>query len=329
MNRRSAIQRAAATVVAFSTADAVFAQQEPWRPSRPITMFVPGAPGSGVDILARELGDRLGAVLKQQVIVENKPGGSGAIATKAAVRAPADGQALLYTNAGNTVMAASLVKTLPYDVLHDLVPVAQTVSGGIFLLSSNDFPAKNLTELVRYVKANPGKFSYGTSGIGSVGHLTMEWLKRKTGMDIAHVPYRQAPQLLTELAAGTLKLGWIDPAAPLAFIETHKVRPIAVTGATRLPHSPSVPTMGEQGYPFETVGWFGVFAPKGTPAQIVQTLAGEINRIQAQPDMVARITSLNVSPPTVNTPEQFGRVVTADFQTWKRIVADAGIKLDN
>lgn len=327
MNRRIAIARSAACLAAIATAGSALAQ-DPW-PSRPITMVLPASAGSGTDLMARELANRLGAALKQPVVVDNKPGASGIIGTQAVVKAPADGYTILYTNGTNAVMAPALLKSMPYDVRKDLVPVSQTAVGGVFLLVSNDFPATNLSELIQVVKANPGKFTYGSWAIGSSGHLTMEWLKRQTGMQITHVPYRQVPQLLTEMMSGTLKIGWADPAAPIPFIESGKIRAIAVTGGVRLPRTPSVATLGEQGHAFETVGWFGVFAPSGTPKHIVQRLNEEINKIQAQPDMVARVKSMNIATPSSQTPDQFRTIVANDLQVWKKIVTDAAITVEN
>jgi tripartite-type tricarboxylate transporter receptor subunit TctC len=327
MNRRTALKQTAATLAALATGDAVLAQGD-W-PTRPITMIVPAAAGSGTDLMARELATRLGAALKQPVIVEDKAGASGVIGTHAVVRAAPDGYTILYTNGTNTVMAPALLKTLPYDVQRDLAPIAQTAVGGVILLVNNDVPAKNVQELVQYIKANPRKLTYGSWAVGSSGHLTMEWLKKQAGLEIEHVPYKATPQLLTDLVAGTLKIGWTDPAAPVPFIESGKVRPIAVTGAHRLPRTPNVPTMGEQGFPFDSVGWFGVFAPAGTPKQIVQRLSEEINRIQSQPEMVARVAALNIAAPPVRSPDQFRAIIAQDLKLWKQIVADAHISVDN
>lgn len=326
MNRRSAIKRTAISMAAFAAAPMLRAEN--W-PARPITMVLPASAGSGTDLMARELANRLSIVLKQPVVVDNKPGASGIIGTQQVVRAVPDGYTILYTNGTNTVMAPALLKTMPYDVQRDLQPVAQTAVGGVFLLASNDLPAKNLQELIAYVKANPRKLGYGSWAVGSSGHLTMEWLKRQTGMEIEHVPYRQVPQLLTDLVSGQLKIGWADPAAPLPFIESGRIRAIAVTGKARLPRSPNVPTLGEQGHAFDSVGWFGVFAPQGTPKAILQRLNEEIVRIQEQPEMAARSASMNVGVPTIKTPEQFRDVVARDLQLWKKIVTDANITVEN
>ena len=328
MNRRHALKRSAASIAMLAMGDAVFAQSGGW-PSRPITMVVPASAGSGTDLLAREVANRLGAALKQAVIVDNKPGASGVVGTQAVVRAAPDGYTLLYTNGSNTVMAPALVKSLPYDVQRDLQPIAQSVTGGVILSVNPDFPARNLAELIQHVKANPGKYTYGSWAVGSSGHLMMEWLKRQTGMQITHVPYKQVTQLLTELSTGVLPIGWTDPVSPLPFIDSGKVRGVAVSGTVRLPRTPSLPTMGEQGHNFEAVGWFGVFAPAGTPKALAQRLSDEINRIHALPEMAAKVEVLNVGQPKAKTPEEFRSIIAHDLQTWKKIVGDTGITLDN
>ena len=319
---------AAAVAAALLFSCAAWAQGDAW-PSRPITLVTASSAGSGTDLLARELAQRLGAELRQPVVVDNKPGGSGVIGTQAVVRAASDGYTLLYTTGSNTVMAPALIKSLPYDVTKDLAPVAQTVEGGVILHVSNDMPVKNLPELVQLVKSNPGKYSYGTWGVGSSGHLTMEWLKRKTGMEMPLVAYKQSSQLLTELATGTLKIGFTDPGAPLPFIETKRLRSIAVTGIVRLPRTPDIPTFQEQGYDFEPVGWFGVLAPAHTPALIVERLGALITRIQNQPDMVKKVAALNVQAAQAKSPAAFQAVILRDLKMWKQIVVDTGITVDN
>lgn len=322
------MKRVAALATLWTAAVAQAQPADAW-PSRPITLIVPASAGSGSDLMAREMAHRLGQALKQSIIVDNKPGGSGVVGTNAVVRAAPDGYTLLYTNGSFTVMAPALLKSVPYDVARDLVPIAQTAVGGVLLLVNKDFPARNLRELVDYVKAHPGGLTYGSWAVGSSGHLIMEWLKKQTSMQIAHVPYRQVPQLLTELSTGVLQIGWADPSAPVPFIESGKIRGIAISGNTRVSRTPNIATMGEQGFPFDSVGWFGMFAPAGTPAAIVERLTAEVNRIQAMPDTAAKMAAMNFEPPPVKTSAQFRSIVLKDLQTWKKLVTDAGITLDN
>ena len=297
-------------------------------PAKPIQMIVAGSAGSGTDLMARAMGQRLGAALNQTVIVENRPGASGAIAATAVVKAPADGHTLLYTNGSFAVMAPALLKTLPYDITRDLVPVAQTAVGGVLLLVNPDVPAKNLRELVDHVKANPDKYSYGSWAVGSSGHLIMEWLKQQTGMKMGHVAYQSVPRLLTELASGVLQIAWADPSAPLPFLRSGKVRGIAISGNVRVPGTPDIATMGEQGFPFDAVGWFGVFAPAATPAAVVRRLNEEINRFQAAAETQSLMARMNFEPPPVKSAAQFRDIVGNDLKTWKKIVTDSNIKTE-
>jgi tripartite-type tricarboxylate transporter receptor subunit TctC len=297
-------------------------------PSRPIKLIVPSSPGAGSDLLARAMADRLGAALRQQVIVDNKPGGNGLIATRAVISAPADGYTLLYSSASATVMLAAVKPDLGIDFTRDLIPVAVTVLGGVFLLVSPDFPAKNLQELIAAVKSHPDRYTYGSWGIGSNGHLTMEWLKNRTGMQIAHVPYKTMSTILTELSTGILPVGWTDPVSSVSFIQAGKVRAIAVNGSARTPQLPDLPTMGEQGYPFPALGWQGIFAPAGTPPAITGRLHDEVNRIQATAQLKTLMVRMNTEPPPIWTSQQFRELIVRDLQEWKKIARDANVTLD-
>lgn len=324
------IRRRLAATAALSPLAAALptAAQEAW-PARPIRLLIPSAAGAGSDQLARIMAERLGAALKQQIIADNRPGGNGTIATTAMIKAAPDGYTLLYTNGSFTVMLAALQSDLPFDVLRDLVPVAITVIGGVVLLVNPNVPAKNLAELVELVKAAPDRYgTYGSWSVGSNGHLTMEWLKNRTGMKIAHVPYKGIPSLLTELMSGVLQIGWSDPISPVQFIKAGKLRAIAVNGGVRIPQLPDLATFGEQGHPFPAVGWQGIFAPPGTPQAIVSRLNAEINRIQASPDLQALMTRMNVEPPPIWSTEQFRDMIRNDLQVWKKIVVDGKITMD-
>lgn len=326
--RHTVIRRAGALITCLAGllhgAPALAQNGDTW-PNRPITMVVPTAAGAGTDLLARELASALSEALRQNVVVDNRPGASGVPATAAVVRAAPNGYTLLYTNGSFAVMAPALLKDVPFDVTRDIVPIAQTAVGGVLLLANKDFPARNLRELVDYARANPG-LTYGTWGIGSSGHLVMEWLKRQAGVDMVHVPYRQTPQLLGELSSGVLRVGWADPGSPVPFIESGRIRGIAISGNVRVPRTPDIATMGEQGYPFDAVGWFGLFAPAGIPAAIVERLSAEVNRFQRRPEVATRMAALNFEPPPVKTPAQFKAIVQNDYQMWRKIVQDAGIK---
>lgn len=295
-------------------------------PSRPIRFVIPSAPGTGSDLVGRAIAERLSAALKQPVIMDNKPGGSGLIATRNVMSAPADGHTLLYTNASFTVVVAAMKPDLGIDFTKDLTPVALTAVGGVFLLVNPSFPAQNLQELIALVKAHPNKYTYGSWGVGSNGHLTMEWLKRQTGMQIDHVPYKAMGTILTELSTGILQVGWTDPVSSVPFIQTGRVRAIAVNGTVRTPQLPNLPTMGEQGHPFRPLGWHGIFAPAGTPPAVVERIHTEVNRVLATPELQALMARMNLEPTPIWTSEQFRAMMARDLEDWKKIVTDANIK---
>lgn len=303
------------------------AQDGAW-PSRPIQMIVASSAGSGTDALARVMAQRLSVALKQPVVVDNRPGAGGVIGTSAVIKAPADGYTILYTTATNMVIAPAVLKTIPYDPKKSLVPIAETAEGGVMLLVNSDLPVHSLPDLVKLLKANPDKYTYGTWSAGSSGQLMMEWLKKQTGMVTAHVPYRTSNQLLTDLSAGVLTIGWTDPGAPVPFLRSGKVRAIAIAGNSRAPQFPDVKTMTEQGYKFDAVGWFGMFAPAGTDPAIVKRLADEVNKVQKSPELATMMHTMNFAPPPVKTTVQFGDIVGRDMQVWAKIAADAGIRLD-
>ncbi|TSH90744.1 tripartite tricarboxylate transporter substrate binding protein [Verticiella sediminum] len=288
-------------------------------------MIVSSSAGSGPDALARALATPLSTALGKPVIVDNRPGASGTIGIQAVTRAPNDGYTLLYSTASSTVVWPSVGESVPFDVTKDLVPVAKTAAGGVFLVVGSEVPAKSLDELVGLMKADPGQFSYGSWGNGSTGHLMMEWLKGETGMQVPHVAYRSTTQMLTELASGVLNVGWTDPSALIPFVRAGKVRALAISGDERAPQLPDVPTLAESGFAFDQVGWFGIFAPAGTDPDIVKRLNLEINKIQGSEKMRELMTNLNFAAPPQKTPEEFKEIIEHDLASWSRIVTDAGL----
>ena len=307
---------------------AAHAQSTDTWPSRHITLVVASGPGSGVDIAAREMAQKISIALKQPVVVDNKPGGSGMLAGGTVARAKADGYTLLYSNASFVAVAPAVLKSMSYDPVKDLTPIAQTAAGGILLLVNKDVPANNLKELVTLIKANPDKYSYGTWGNGSSGQLTMEWLKRQAGLKIAHIPYKTTPQIMNDLVSGVLQVGWSDPGTPVPMIESKQLKGIAVSGNVRVPRTASIATMGEQGHGFDAVGWFGVFGPANLPKAITDRLNTEINKVQKSPEMAKRMEGWNLEPPPAKTPEEFKAIIARDVKLWTSIAKDANISED-
>jgi tripartite-type tricarboxylate transporter receptor subunit TctC len=281
-----------------------------------------------VDIAAREMAQKISVALKQPVVVDNKPGGSGMLAGGTVARAKADGYTLLYSNASFVAVAPAVLKNMSYDPIKDLTPIAQTAAGGILLLVNKDVPANNLKELVALVKANPDKYSYGTWGNGSSGQLTMEWLKKQAGLKIAHIPYKTTPQIMNDLASGVLQVGWSDPGTPVPMIESKQIKGIAVSGNVRVPRTANIATMGEQGHGFDAVGWFGVFGPANLPKQITERLNAEINKVQKSPEMTKRMEGWNLEPPPAKTTEEFKAIIARDVKLWTSIAKDANISED-
>jgi tripartite-type tricarboxylate transporter receptor subunit TctC len=281
-----------------------------------------------VDIAAREMAQKISVALKQPVVVDNKPGGSGMLAGGTVARAKADGYTLLYSNASFVAVAPAVLKNMSYDPIKDLTPIAQTAAGGILLLANKDVPANNLKELVALVKANPDKYSYGTWGNGSSGQLTMEWLKKQAGLKIAHIPYKTTPQIMNDLASGVLQVGWSDPGTPVPMIESKQIKGIAVSGNVRVPRTANIATMGEQGHGFDAVGWFGVFGPANLPKQITERLNAEINKVQKSPEMTKRMEGWNLEPPPAKTTEEFKAIIARDVKLWTSIAKDANISED-
>lgn len=295
--------------------------QDTW-PTKPLRVVVAGGAGGGGDLLMRMIGQQLSVSLKQPVIIDNKPGGSGALATRDVMAQPADGHTLLFTPAAYTVMAQAMPKKPPYDVLKDLTPVAQVGAGGVYLVTSADFPADNMKAFVAHIKANPDKYNYASFGIGSSGHLVMAALENQTGMKLNHVPYKAMTAILTDLQNGTVKIAFVDTTSSTQLIKAGKIKAMGVSGTARTVALPDIPTMTEQGFRFNTDGWYGLFAPRGLPTAIASKLNKEVNRILVSPDLSARFLQLNLSNPPLKTPEQFAQTLREDLKAWSKIVED-------
>lgn len=298
-------------------------------PSRPVKVIVPGGAGAILDALARQLYNRLQDTLGQPFVIDNRPGANGLIGSAAVKNAAPDGYTILHSTASSMVMSEALNPSLSVKTLKDLEPVALSSVGGVLLVVHPSVPAKTLPELVELVRSNPQKYgSYGSWGVGSNGHLTMEWIKQRTGMQINHVPYKTAPALLTDIIGGVIPIGWIDVVSPLAFLAQGKLRGIALTGTVRSPKLPDVKTLSEQGYPFTAAGWQGVFAPKGTPAAIIERLHNAINQAQTQPSFRDTLLQSNIPPAQAVSRQAFVQTIEADLATWRKVVVDGNISAD-
>lgn len=297
-------------------------------PTKPIRIVAAGAPGGGMDLLGRLIGEQMRQSLKQSIIIDNKPGGNGMLAANSVLSAAPDGYTLLLTASSFTVMAQAIPKKLPIDVTKDLVAVSQIGAGGTFLAVSADFPAKDMKEFVNLVKSQPDKYAYATFGIGSSGHLVMKALENQTGMRLTHVPYKGMQQIIGDLTSGIVKIAFVDTTASVPMLKAGKIRALAVSGSSRMPATPEIPTMTEQGFKFDADGWYAVFAPKGTPAAIANVLNKAVADALAAPDLQSRFLQFNMANPPRKTPEQFAQTIRDDLKVWTKIVQDNQITLE-
>lgn len=314
-----------AAMVVLSASSVAWGQGTGRWPDRPVRLIVASAAAGGTDALARVLAEQLGTVFGKPFVVENKPGANGLIASETVANAKSDGYTLLFTYAGAMVVNPSLY-TRAQDPLKSFEPIAQVGSFGNLLVASPKVRVHNLKELIDYAKQRPGQLSYGSWGIGSGGHLTMETFLKKTNLSMTHAPYKGTAAVATDLQSGTLPVGWVDVSSQIGLVKAGRLVPLAVSGTTRMPQFPDVPTMGEQGYPFPTTSWYGMFAPAGTPKALVDRLNQEVLRAIATPAIRERLTALNLPVAPTLTPVQFRKVVADDTLAWRRIVQATGLK---
>jgi len=294
-------------------------------PSQSIRLIVPFAAGGAVGAVARVLGTPLSTWLGQSVVIDNRGGAGGIIGMEAVAKSPADGYTLLLAHSGLTYMPG-LYSKLPFDPLKDFDGVITAVSGTYVLAVSNDAPFKTIPELIAYAKANPGKLSYGSAGIGSTLHLAAEFFKRAAGIDIIHVPYRGAAQATTDLVGGQVQMMFGPVVAVLPLAQSGKVRALAVTSAKRSALAPELPTMIESGVPgFEVTGWYGLAAPAGTPKAVIERLNAETNRALQSSDIIEQFRVQGYEP-IGGTPEAMNAQIKSDTAQWTKIIRDAGIQ---
>ncbi|MCD0504913.1 Bug family tripartite tricarboxylate transporter substrate binding protein [Bordetella petrii] len=294
-------------------------------PDRPIRLVVPFTAGGQLDYIARLVSDPLGRELGQNIIVENVGGGGGSIGGAKVANAPADGYTLLEYG-GNFPISKHLTPKLSFDPIGDFVPVGGISLSPHVILVNSSVPIHNMEELVAYSRANPGKLSYGSPGVGTSMHLTFEAVKQHFGIDALHVPYRGGSNMINDLAGGQVGVGIIAVAPAMAFIEGGKVRPIAVTSAERAPSLPQIPTVAEAGYPgFESGSWGGIAVPKGTPPEIVSKLNQALVRAVNQPDVQKALQSQSFKS-IAGTPAQFGQLIEDESNRYGPLIDQLGLR---
>lgn len=297
-------------------------------PSKPIRIVVPSAPGDGSDLIARAIGQKLTEAWGQPVVVDNRLGAGGRIGSEVAAKAAPDGYTWIMANAGSHGINQAIYTNLPFDVERDFAPITQIMRAPNVLVVSPSVGVDTIQQFIALLKKNPGKFSYGSGGNGSSAHMSAELFKMMAGVDLVHVPYKGATPALTDLIAGQIAmfLGNLPPAIP--FIHNGQVKALAVTSLKRSPQLPNVPTLDEAGLTgFETIAWFGLLAPAGTPKDIIEKTRAEIARIVALPDIRERIVALG-GEPVANRPEEFAAIIHNDVVKWKKVAAAAHVKVD-
>ncbi|TCH98275.1 tripartite tricarboxylate transporter substrate binding protein [Roseococcus sp. SYP-B2431] len=301
--------------------------QGPEWPARSIRLISPFPPGGAADLLARILAEELTTTLRQSVVVENRTGAGGSVGTEAAVRSPADGYTLVMGSTGPNAINPSLIR-LPYDPERDLIPVASVAAVASVLVVHPALQARTLGDVLRLARAEPGKMSYGSSGIGSAQHLFMELLKQQAEVDIVHIPYRGTGPAMVDTVGGRLDMMFDTTPTALPHIRDGRVRAIAVTSAQRDPALPDVPTIAESGVTgYEALGWYGLLAPAATPLPIVDRLNREVNQLLARPGFVEKLAAQGVAP-RGGTRQDFAAFIARDRARWAEVIRRGNIRAD-
>jgi len=295
-------------------------------PTRPVRLIVGFAPGGTTDITARLIGQWLSERLGQQFVIENRTGAATNIATEAVVRAPADGYTLLLVTASNAINA-TLYDKLSFNFIRDIAPVAGVIRYPLVMQVNPSFPAKTVPEFISYVKSNPGKISYGSGGIGTSIHVASELFKMMAGVDMIHVPYRGGAPAMTDLMAGQVQVVFNPVPESMEFIRAGKLRPLAVTTATRSEVLPDVPTVGDFVPGYEASALQGIGAPKNTPADIVNKLNKEINAGLVDPKLKARFADLGAAV-FPGSPSDFAKFIVTETEKWAKVIKFSGAKAD-
>ena len=297
-------------------------------PGRPIKLVVSYPPGALTDLLARAIGDRLGAALKQPVIIDNKPGAGTLIGAEFVAKAPPDGYTLLVATSTTLGISPALYKPSPIDPIKDFAPISQVGSVNFFLIANPGFPAKNVNEMIEAIKRNPGKYNYASVGSGSPHHLFMEALKTEFGLEIQHVPYKGTPAALTDLLAGNIQVMFSDATIAVPNIKAGKVVALGTSAAKQTLLLPSVPPIANSVPGFDWEAWQGIVAPAGTPKDIVARLADELQKIEASPEFKEQLFKFGMDPLPPQTPEQFAATIKAEQPRWAKAIKDSGAKVD-
>ncbi|HET7596884.1 MAG TPA: tripartite tricarboxylate transporter substrate binding protein [Burkholderiales bacterium] len=293
-------------------------------PSRPIRIIAPSGAGGPVDVICRTVSQALSDVLGQQIVVDNRVGAAGLIGTEIVAKAPPDGYTLLFGFSGPLAIVPNLNPNTPYDPLKDLVPISQVAAAPYVLLVHPSVPAKTVKQLVALAKSRPGKLNFSSGGTGVGIHMAGELFKLAAGVNIVHVPYKGAAPAMTALMAGEVDMMFNGLSPALPHIRTGKLRALAVGGEQRSPLLPELPTVKESGFDFNTTGWYGVVAPKGTPPAVVNALYKGLQQALNSPQLKAQFTKLAVES-VGSSPQEFSGLIAGELQKWAKVIKAAGL----
>ena len=295
-------------------------------PAKPIRLIIPFPPGGATDIFGRVLAQKLGELIGQSVVIENRPGAGGVIGSEMAAKATPDGYTILLATTSTHSIGPALNPKMPYDARKDFAPVIHLADATNILIASPTLPVNSLKELIAYAKANPGKLNFGSSGNGTIVHLTGEQFKAATGTFVVHIPYRGTALTIPDLIAGQIAFVFDNIASALPHVRSGKVKSLGISQLKRSPLVPDIPTMDEAGLKgFESNTYFGVFAPAGTPVPIIQRLNAEINKALQVADFRERLGALGAEP-VGGPPEALARAIVRDFDKYAAVIKRAGIK---
>ncbi len=297
-------------------------------PAKPVRVIVQYPPGGTPDIYGRIMASELGKLWNQSVVVENRTGASGTIGTDFVAKSAADGYTLLFAGDGPITVIPNLVRKLPYDSVRDLAPIVNVAQGGFVLLVNPSVPGKNMKELVAWIRSQPGKVSFASSGTGSQQHLAMEWIRTMAGgLDMIHIPYKGFGQGLIDVLAGQVPMIFSGPTAAIQIIKSGKLKAVGITSKTRIRALPDVPAIADEFPGYQILAWYGFLAPAGTPRNIIGKIHADVITIVRRPDFQERLIQDGIDP-IANSPEEFAAQIKADLVSWARVVKASGVTLD-
>jgi len=314
------LRRCLGLVALVALAPLAAVAQPAW-PAKPIRLVVPFPAGGATDLLARSIAQRVGQGLGQTLVVDNKAGAGGTLGSAEVAKAPPDGYTILIATSSTHSIAPSLNPNLPYKVEADFTPIAHVANAANVVLVPLSLPVANIRELIAYARARPGQLNYASSGNGTIVHLMSEAFKAQAGVYITHIPYRGTALSIPDLVSGKVHLLFDSVVSGMPHVKDGKLRALAVTSRTRSALAPELPTVSESGLPgYESTTWFGIYAPKGLPAEIAARLNGEFNAAMKSPDVQERLARLGAEPVPANTPAQFAAMVRADADRWATLI---------